>query len=160
VGDTSVRAIHTPGHAPDHLCFWHEETRSAFCGDLAQKGTTIFIPAGRGGDVGEYIESLERILGLEPARLFPAHGPIIDDPASLIRHYIRHRQERETQILDALRLGDTSAEAMVTRLYRSVPPNLFSRACDTVTAHLLKLEREGRVHREDDAWHIITGRST
>jgi len=154
-GDTSVVAVHTPGHAPDHLCFWHEETRSVFCGDLAQKGTTVFIPAGASGDVAAYLASLERILALNPSRLCPAHGPIIDDPASLLRHYIAHRQEREAQILDALHQGDTRAEAVVARLYRGLADVLIPRARDTVTAHLEKLEREGRVHRRDDAWHIM-----
>jgi len=154
-GDTALVAVHTPGHAPDHLCFWHEETRSVFCGDLAQMGTTIFIPADRGGDVAAYIASLERILALDPARLFPAHGPIIDEPASLIRHYIAHRQEREAQILDAIRRGDTRAEAVVARLYRGLPDALIVRARDTVTAHLRKLERDGHVHHDGEAWHII-----
>lgn len=156
-GDTSVVAVHTPGHAPDHLCFWHEETRSVFCGDLAQRGTTVFIPAGASGDVAAYIASLERILALNPARLFPAHGPIIDAPATMLRHYIAHRHEREAQIVDALRLGDTSAEAVVARLYRGLPDALIPRARDTVTAHLQKLEREGRMRFLDEAWHIIAG---
>ncbi len=154
-GDTSLVAVHTPGHAPDHLCFWHEDMRHVFCGDLAQKGTTIFIPADRGGDLAAYIASLERILALDPVRLYPAHGAIIEDPASVIRHYIEHRHEREAQILDALRRGDTGAEDVVARLYRGLPEALIVRARDTVTAHLRKLERDGRVARTDDGWHII-----
>jgi glyoxylase-like metal-dependent hydrolase (beta-lactamase superfamily II) len=157
-GDTTVVAVHTPGHSPDHLCFWHEATRTVFCGDLAQKGTTVWIPSSEGGDLAAYLASLERILALNPARLLPAHGPIIDDPASLLRGYIAHRQQREAQIVDALRHGDARVEAMVARIYLGLADALVPQARETVTSHLLKLEREGRVARDGDAWHII-GRS-
>jgi glyoxylase-like metal-dependent hydrolase (beta-lactamase superfamily II) len=79
-GDDTLRAIHTPGHAPDHLCFWHEPTRILFCGDLAVRGTTVVIPASSGGDLTEYIASLERVLALAPSKLLPAHGPLSTIP--------------------------------------------------------------------------------
>lgn len=154
-GDTSIVAVHTPGHAPDHLCFWHEETRTVFGGDLAQMGTTVWIPSTEGGDVAAYIASLERILALNPARLLPAHGAVIDAPASLLRWYIAHRQEREAQIVDALQRGDIRVEAMVARIYRGLADVLVPQARETVTAHLQKLEREGRARRKGDAWHMI-----
>ena len=154
-GDTALVAVHTPGHAPDHLCFWHEATRTVFCGDLAQMGTTVWIPSTEGGDLAAYLASLERILGLNPARLLPAHGPVVDDPASLLRWYIAHRQQREAQILEALRHGDARVEAMVARIYRGLADALVPQARETATSHLQKLEREGRVGRHGDAWHII-----
>lgn len=158
-GDTSLVAVHTPGHAPDHLCFWHEETRTVFSGDLALIGSSVWIRSGPGGDVAAYIASLERILALNPARMFPAHGPVVEDPGSLLRSCITHRLEREAQILDALRSGDTRAEVLVSRLYRGLDEALVPRARETVIAHLQKLEREGRVHPSGEAWHMITGRS-
>ena len=79
-GDDLLRAVHTPGHAPDHLCFWHEESRTLFSGDLAVKGTTVYIPPNLQGDLADYLASLERVRALQPARLLPAHGPVIDDP--------------------------------------------------------------------------------
>jgi glyoxylase-like metal-dependent hydrolase (beta-lactamase superfamily II) len=154
-GDASLVAVHTPGHAPDHLCFWHEETRTLFGGDLALHGTTVWIPARNGGDVAAYIASLERVLALDPARICPGHGPVIEDPAPLLRHYIEHRRQREAQILDALRRGDTRVEAVVARIYRGLPDALVPPAVETATAHLQKLEREGRVRRTADAWNII-----
>jgi glyoxylase-like metal-dependent hydrolase (beta-lactamase superfamily II) len=154
-GDTSLLALHTPGHAPDHICFFHEETRSLFCGDLLQRGGTIWIPGNEQGDVAAYIRSLERVLTLAPARAFPAHGPVIDDPVPLLRSYIAHRREREEQVLDALRQGDSTTEAMTTRIYRGLKGSLLPLARESVTAHLNKLEREGRARREGDAWHII-----
>jgi glyoxylase-like metal-dependent hydrolase (beta-lactamase superfamily II) len=154
-GDTSLLALHTPGHAPDHCCFWHEDTRSLFCGDLLQRGGTVWIPGNEHGDVSAYIASLERVLALEPARVFPAHGPVIDEPVRLLRHYIDHRREREEQVIDALRQGDSTPQAMTVRIYKGLREILVPLARESVTAHLLKLERDGRARREGDAWHII-----
>lgn len=154
-GDTSLVAVHTPGHAPDHLCFWHEDTRTVFCGDLAIKGTTVWIPSNLQGDLAAYMASLERIVALEPARMLPAHGSVIDDPVPLLRRYLKHRREREQQVIDALRQGDATLEAIVARVYPELMPVLVEHAKETVTAHLRKLEREGRAHTSDGAWHII-----
>ena len=158
-GDSSVTAVHTPGHAPDHLCFWHGVTRTIFGGDLAIDGTTVWIPSTPHGDLAAYLASLERVLALNPERIFPGHGPVIEDPASLLRGYIAHRREREGQVIDALRHGDTRPEAIVARIYSELQEGLVPRAQETVTAHLQKLERDGRVRRAGDAWHIITGGS-
>jgi glyoxylase-like metal-dependent hydrolase (beta-lactamase superfamily II) len=152
VGDTCVTALHTPGHAPDHLCFWHADTRTLFGGDLVVQGTTVYIPPAPGGDLASYLASLERVLALNPARILPAHGPIIEQPAELIRVYLDHRRERETQIVDALRAGACEADAIVARVYRGVADGLRGRARETVIAHLEKLEREGRARREGDRW--------
>jgi glyoxylase-like metal-dependent hydrolase (beta-lactamase superfamily II) len=154
-GDTSVTAVHTPGHAPDHLCFWHDATRAMFGGDLAIEGTTVWIPSTLQGDLAAYLASLERALALNPARIFPGHGPVIEDPASLLCGYIAHRRERESQVLDALRRGDTRPEEIVARIYSDLQEGLVPRARETVTAHLQKLERDDRVRRAGEAWHII-----
>ena len=154
-GDTTLVAMHTPGHAPDHLCFWHEETRTVFAGDLVIKGTTVFIPGNAQGDMAAYIASLERIAALDPVRILPAHGPVIGQPVPWLRHYIRHRHEREAQVIEALRAGDATAGAIVARIYRGLPETLLPRAAESVTAHLLKLEREGRARLDDGAWNII-----
>jgi glyoxylase-like metal-dependent hydrolase (beta-lactamase superfamily II) len=154
-GDTSLLAIHTPGHAPDHLCFWHQETRTVFGGDLVIQGTTVFIPASLQGDMAAYVASLERILALDPLRILPAHGPVIDAPVSLLRRYIAHRREREEQVVAALRLGLADVDAIVRRIYRDLPDALVARARDSVTAHLHKLERDGRARSVEGAWNII-----
>ena len=154
-GDTSLVAIHTPGHAPDHLCFWHEGTRTLLCGDLAARGTTVFIPANLSGDLSAYLASLERILALDPKRMLPAHGPIIDNPEGILRHYIQHRHEREQQVLDALRRGDTTPEAIVRRVYKDLDQTKQRLAAESVLAHLVKLERERRARRADDTWTLV-----
>ena len=154
-GDETLIAVHTPGHAPDHLAFWHEPTRTLFGGDLAVKGTTIFIPSNHQGDLSDYLASLDRVLALAPARLLPAHGPVIDDPAALLRGYIEHRREREEQIVTALADGPLTPDQLVAQLYRGLKDTLVPLARESVVAHLVKLEREGRAGRAGEAWHIM-----
>jgi glyoxylase-like metal-dependent hydrolase (beta-lactamase superfamily II) len=146
-GDTQLVAVHTPGHSPDHLCFWDEASRTVFCGDLAIKGTSVWIPARLGGDLAAYLASLTRVLALKPARMLPAHGPVIDDPARVLRNYIEHRLEREEQVIAALRAGDRTPQAIVARVYRGIKESLVPLAQESVTAHLLKLQQEGRALR-------------
>jgi endoribonuclease LACTB2 len=154
-GDSLLLAVHTPGHAPDHLCFWHEETRVLLCGDLAQRTNTIYIPANLRGDLTDYMTSLERVRALRPAQLLPAHGPVIEDPERLLQRYIHHRLHREGQVLDALRRGLNSREAILNDMYLGLGEHLVELAKEGLLAHLVKLEREGRVRRDGDAWHIM-----
>ena len=154
-GDGTLVAFHTPGHSPDHLCFWHDETRSLFCGDLAIKGGTVWIPPTLQGDMAAYLASLERVIALNPRRMFPAHGAVIDDPVALLRGYLEHRRERERQVIAALRLGDGSPEAIARRVYAGLQPEAIALAKESVLAHLIKLEHEGRARRADDVWHMI-----
>jgi len=154
-GDSVVSVVHTPGHSPDHLCFWQPESRLLFCGDLAWKGSTVVIPLSHGGDVSAYLASLDRVIRLAPLEMLPAHGPVIDRPIELLREYIEHRMMREQQVMAALRDGITNPTQMVTRMYPSLAAPLVPVAREGVLAHLMKLEREGRARRDGDAWHII-----
>ena len=155
IGDTSATVVRTPGHAPDHACLWHAATRSIFGGDLAIDGTTVWIPATLGGDLTAYLASLERVIALGPARIFPGHGPVITDPGHLLRGYVEHRRDRERQVIDALQSGAIDPRTIVARIYPELNHALVSRAEETVTAHLVKLERDGVARRRGDAWHII-----
>jgi glyoxylase-like metal-dependent hydrolase (beta-lactamase superfamily II) len=144
----SLRAVATPGHATDHLCFVLEEERSMFSGDnVLGVGTTV-IPS-HGGDLLDYMRSLDRMLAEAPARIYPAHGPCIEDGAAKIREYIEHRGARERQILEALGAGDATIATVVERVYVDVPKVLHAAAGHSVAAHLGKLEREGRARRLD-----------
>jgi glyoxylase-like metal-dependent hydrolase (beta-lactamase superfamily II) len=135
-GATTLRALHTPGHAPDHFCFLDEATREIYCGDLVRIGGTVVIPASRGGDLEEYLRSLDRIRSLRPTRLLPAHGPVIEDPDGLIETYIRHRRERHAEILAAVADGLRTPAEIVARVYPDLSPGLMAAAEDTVLAHL------------------------
>jgi glyoxylase-like metal-dependent hydrolase (beta-lactamase superfamily II) len=142
----TLRAVHTPGHAPDHLCFVLEEEQALFSGDnVLGVGTTV-IPS-HGGDLLDYMRSLGRMLALAPRRIYPAHGPVIADGGKKIREYVAHRDAREAQILTALAQGDAPIATLVARIYTDVPQVLHAAAAHSVAAHLGKLEREGRVRR-------------
>ena len=115
--DGPLAVLHTPGHSPDHLTLWHAESRTLFVGDMLVQGSTVVIPASHGGSLAEYLRSLERMLQLNPARALPAHGPVIDDPAALIHHYVEHRAEREAQVLEALAAGESTVDAITAKIY-------------------------------------------
>jgi glyoxylase-like metal-dependent hydrolase (beta-lactamase superfamily II) len=144
-GDTYLRPLHTPGHAPDHLCFLDEREGELYCGDLLRAGGTVVIPASQGGDLAQYLDSLRRLRALRLRRIYPGHGPVIDDAAGIIDEYLRHRARREIQIMDALRAGDRTPETIVARVYGRLAPVIAAAAADTVLAHLVKLRNEGKV---------------
>jgi endoribonuclease LACTB2 len=143
-GDGALEIIPTPGHSPDHLCFYDRESGDLYCGDLARRGGTIVIPASKGGDLRAYLASLRRVRDLNPRRLLPGHGPIIEDPASLIDEYITHREQREQQILKAILDGARTVPEIVRRVYPALPASLSDAAAESVRAHLVKLRDEGR----------------
>jgi glyoxylase-like metal-dependent hydrolase (beta-lactamase superfamily II) len=147
-----LEVVHTPGHSPDHVVFWHEASATVFTGDLLVLGSTVVIPAAHGGSLGAYLGSLARVAALRPRRALPAHGPVIDDPLALIDHYVAHRRNRETQVLEALAAGGTTIAAIAARIYRGLDPALMPQAHESVLAHLLKLEDDGGVWRDGDVW--------
>ena len=95
-------AVHTPGHASDHLCYYLPEERALFSGDLILSGSTTVIPE-EDGDLGQYLDSLRRVQALGVERIYSAHGPVIENAAAKIQEYIDHRLLRERQILDVAR---------------------------------------------------------
>ena len=153
-GDEELHALHTPGHAPDHLAFWHPSTRTLLSGDLVVAGTTVVIPASMGGSLRAYLASLERLLALEPARLLPAHGGPIEHPERIIRQYIAHRHERERQVIAALERGAHTVDALVNRIYTGLSAALVPMARESVLAHLHKLEADSVVRRGGEEWAI------
>src|SRR5262245_29009742 len=142
--------IHTPGHASDHLCFYLEEERALFTGDLVLAGSTTVIPE-EDGDLGLYMDSLRRVQALGARRIYPAHGTVIEDAAAKIEEYIDHRLLRERQILDAVGNGAATIPEMVAIIYAEVPTMLHKMAGQSVHSHLKKLAREGKVTEEPAA---------
>jgi glyoxylase-like metal-dependent hydrolase (beta-lactamase superfamily II) len=146
-----MTAISTPGHSPDHLAFWHEPSGTVFSGDLVVLGSSVMIHVSGGGDLGQYLASLALIRDLKPSRLLPAHGPEIGDPQTVLTQYIDHRLMREQQVLDALRRGSRTVEAMIEQIYPGLNRELVPAAKETILAHLEKLRREGRAFAEESS---------
>lgn len=148
----TLRAIHTPGHASNHLCFLQERERVLFAGDQVMDGSTVVINP-PDGDMAEYLRTIRELRDLRPPlrRIAPAHGHMIDDPAAKLDEYLLHRAEREQQIVDTLtNLGGTADTAgLVASIYTDVPEILHPMAQRSVWAHLRKLGVEGRARSED-----------
>ena len=156
-GDDTLRAVYTPGHRFDHLCYYLERQHTLFAGDLvAGVGTVVIAPPE--GDMLDYFNSLRRLQGMDLAEMVPSHGPVIADPQAKLAEYIAHRLQREQQVLAVLHTFPSGAtiNSMVQSIYVDVDPRLHPVAAKSVEAHLLKLEREGRVRHDDkDVWIVI-----
>jgi glyoxylase-like metal-dependent hydrolase (beta-lactamase superfamily II) len=152
----TLQALWTPGHAWDHLCWYMPEERALFTGDVVLGAGTTVIPPD--GDLGDYLRSLRRLLTLDVAVIYPAHGPAIRDPRQKIESYLAHRALRDQQILDGLADRPQPVADLVRRIYVDVPEFLHAAAAMSVNAHLRKLEREGVVTREGEAWALKRSR--
>lgn len=153
VGGAILRAIHTPGHRFDHLCFLLEGAHILFAGDHIS-GITTNVIAPPDGDMLDYLNALKRLQSLEIAAIVPAHGPNVADPQAKIAEYIAHRLLREQQILYVMRqLGaGATIPQMVALIYQNVDPKLHPVAAYSVEAHLIKLEKEQIVERREEGW--------
>lgn len=147
LGATTLRALHTPGHASNHLCWLLEEEAMLFSGDHVMNGSTVVI-APLDGDMAAYLAQLERLKGLGLRSIAPGHGPLITDPHAKLDEYLSHRRDREEQILAALTPGATVDE-LVAQIYLGVPEALHPVARFSVWAHLRKLGQEGRASSAD-----------
>lgn len=154
-GGGRLDVVPTPGHSPDHACLWDPEARVLFAGDLLVAGGTIMIAASSGGNLRQYLDSLARVRALAPARVYPGHGPIVDNAASILDQYIAHRQMREGQLIAALDGGPATIEKLVGAIYPGLLPALEGAARETVLAHLVKLEEDGRARRDREAWTLL-----
>jgi glyoxylase-like metal-dependent hydrolase (beta-lactamase superfamily II) len=151
-GGATLRVIHTPGHASNHLCFLLEEEHMLFTGDHIIQGSTVVIDP-PDGDMAAYIASLEALLRETLDYLAPGHGTLMPQPHSAIRGLIQHRLRREMKVLAALpHAQPADLASLVRRVYDDVPPQLHSLAERSLLAHLLKLEAEGRARRIADSW--------
>jgi hydroxyacylglutathione hydrolase len=143
----SLVPVHTPGHASDHLCFYLKEERALFSGDLILNGSTTVIPD-EDGDLGQYMDSLRRLQTLDIHRIYPAHGPVIEDGPGKIQEFIDHRMMRERQILETLGGGARTVPEIVKIIYADVTTALHRMAAMSVHSHLRKLKSESRVSEE------------
>jgi len=152
----SLRAVHTPGHASNHLCYLLEETKMLFTGDHVMQGSTVVINP-PDGDMRAYLASLERLLSLEVAIFAPGHGYLLGAPHKEVRRLIAHRLAREAKVGAALeRLGPATLEELVVDVYDDVPARLHQVAMRSLSAHLDKLLAEGRA-RHAAGRYILAG---
>ena len=140
----TLRAVHTPGHTSNHMCYALDEERALFTGDHVMGwSTTVVSPPD--GDMRAYIDSLRKVMGRADAALWPTHGAPVTSPEPFLAAFLDHRLEREAQVLAAVRSGLSDIDAMVKTLYADVREELHKPAARSVLAHLIKLVDDGLV---------------
>ncbi|VDD85838.1 unnamed protein product [Enterobius vermicularis] len=146
----TLRVFATPGHTMDHISLYLEEEGTVFSGDcILGEGTTIFE------DLHLYMQSLQKILDRKPKRIYPGHGPVVEDPLKKITEYMSHRNARENQILDAIKnKGVASVTDIVGAVYATTRWSLMLGAMNNVNQHLTKLIKEDRIERTGEGYQI------
>lgn len=142
----TLRAIRTPGHIDNHVCFLLEEEGMVFAGDHIMNGSTVVIVP-PGGNMADYIASLRRLLDYDVKVVAPGHGELIPDCRGEVEKLVRHRLMRETKVAAALDSVPRSLDALVVTVYDDVDPAMHEWAKLSLLAHLIKLEGEGRTSK-------------
>jgi glyoxylase-like metal-dependent hydrolase (beta-lactamase superfamily II)/8-oxo-dGTP pyrophosphatase MutT (NUDIX family) len=155
LGGMSFRALHTPGHASNHICYLLEDTRMLFTGDQVMQGSTVVINP-PDGDMRQYLASLERLLAEELAIIAPGHGYLIGAPHKELRRLIAHRLAREKKVVATLeRLRGASLEELLPLVYDDVAPRIHAVAARSLTAHLDKLVADGRARADGGRYALV-----
>ena len=150
-----LTAVHTPGHASNHLCYLHGEHRFLFTGDHVINGSTVVIDP-PDGNMRHYIDSLRRLKSVDIASIAPGHGDLLAEPYKVIDWIIAHRLERECKVVEALREhGGQTSMALVPHVYADVDPNRYAWAERSLLAHLQKLAEEGKASAVDGRWQLL-----
>jgi len=154
-----LRALETPGHTRESLCFWDPRVGALFTGDLVAGLGTVVLDD-QPGALGQYIASLERLISLVPRTIYPGHGPMVSDGVGKLNEYLQHRRQRVQQVIDALSArGPSTVEELVGAIYVDVAPNLVEMAARNVRANLEKLATDGSVMSvpgEPERWRLTS----
>ncbi len=157
-GAFKLRAVHTPGHASNHLCYLLEQQKLLFTGDHIMQGSTVVISP-PDGEMATYLSSLERLLALDLAAIAPGHGHVIEKPHDEVRRLIAHRMKREQKVLDAFGAKNSATlDELLPLVYDDVPQRVHPVARRSLHAHLIKLVRDGRVAEAAGVWSL-TGKN-
>ena len=149
-----LQAVHTPGHASNHLCYLFEREKLLFTGDHIMQGSTVVISP-PDGDMHAYLTSLEKLFALDLAALMPGHGRVIDSPHDEVRKLIAHRLKRERKVFEALSLkSPATIDELVPLAYDDVSERLYPVARRSLHAHLLKLAHDGKATELEGVWKI------
>lgn len=152
----TLRALATPGHTSNHLCFALEETGALFTGDHVM-GWSTSVVSPPDGDMTDYMASLAKLYEREQDTVYyPAHGPEVTKPRQLVRGMIGHRRQRERQILRQIDSGVHTINEMVPLMYKGVDERLWPAAGRSVLSHLIDLEKRGLTVRREDDWTLTT----
>jgi glyoxylase-like metal-dependent hydrolase (beta-lactamase superfamily II) len=153
--DCTLRVVHTPGHASNHLCYLLEEEKTLFTGDhVMQLSTVVINPPD--GDMATYLASLRGLLDLELDWLAPGHGFLMAQPQRAIEAIVAHRLKREAKVVDALRaLGPATPDVLLAQVYADTPVRLHTMALRSLSAHLLKLRAEARALEQEGRWSLV-----
>jgi glyoxylase-like metal-dependent hydrolase (beta-lactamase superfamily II) len=150
-----LTAVHTPGHASNHLCYLHGEHRFVFTGDHVINGSTVVIDP-PDGNMRHYIDSLRRLKSVDIASIAPGHGDLLAEPYKVIDWIIAHRLVRESKVVAALREhGGLTSTALVPHVYADVDPDRYAWAERSLLAHLQKLAEEGKACAVDGCWQLL-----
>ncbi|HET7365254.1 MAG TPA: MBL fold metallo-hydrolase [Burkholderiales bacterium] len=158
LGGLTLRAIHTPGHASNHLCYLLEQTKMLFTGDHVMQGSTVVINP-PDGDMRAYLQSLEKLLAEDIAIIAPGHGYLIGAPHKEVRRLLAHRRMREEKVRNALaKTGAATVEELLPHVYDDVPARLHRVAARSLTAHLEKLVADGAVRTAGERYALVQSR--
>ncbi|HSW24131.1 MAG TPA: MBL fold metallo-hydrolase, partial [Burkholderiaceae bacterium] len=156
--DCTLRVVHTPGHASNHLCYLLEQEKLLFTGDHLMQGSTVVINP-PDGDMRAYLHSLRALLELDLEWLAPGHGFLIDQPHPVVNRTIAHRLQRESKVVEAMRsVGGGDIDALLPIVYGDVPERLHPVAARSLRAHLLKLRADGRAVESGGRWSLCEAR--
>jgi len=144
----TVKALYTPGHLSNHICFELVEEKTLFSGDHVM-GWSTSIVSPPDGDMTDYMASLEKLLDYDHKIYWPTHGPAIEDPHPFVEGLIAHRHERMDQIRACLRDGPMDISSMVRKMYADVPEHLHPAAARSVYSHIIMLVDKGEVATAD-----------
>jgi len=150
----TLRAVATPGHTSNHLCFAYKEEAALFSGDhvMGWSSSVVLPPDGR---MADYIASLVKLRARNDRVYYPGHGLSVDAPGKLVRGFIAHRRQRESQILGLLEAGPAPIANLVERMYVGLDPRLFAAAGASVMAHLIDLDERGLARHADATWNLV-----
>ncbi len=157
-----LRAVHTPGHASNHLCWHLEDENLLFSGDHVMAGSSVVISP-PDGDMQQYLDALERVRRLRVDAIAPAHGPVLRDPDAILSWYVDHRLGGERLVFAALaRRGKATIGELVNDVYTDVPKDRYPIAAFSLWAHLRKLRGDGFAasRKPDDMaaeWRVAWG---
>jgi len=155
VGSVSLRALHTPGHASNHLCFLHEGEQILFSGDHIMQGSTVVINP-PDGDMKDYLESLTALLDEDLRMIAPGHGFLMGHPHAVVDYLTTHRLAREQKVIRAMeKTGPATLKALTPLAYDDVPGPMQALGARSLLAHLFKLEKEGRARCQDEQWELL-----